>query len=137
MTFNGVSCGKAKKYPLPYNVLIYVLDKPEILDKHSTLVNESEKVILNRTIVSNPLADVSWYRGQQLLHTQLSVNDTTFIIEKASCTDTTNFILVASNEVERNVTALVELLVNCKLSVRLHFLKATLDPTCTIRVLKT
>lgn len=92
-------------------------DKPEILDKPSTLVNESEKVIITRTIVSNPLADVYWYRGQQLLQTQLLVNKTTFIIEKASCTDTTNFTLVASNEVERNVTALVELMVNCKLCV--------------------
>lgn len=92
-------------------------DKPEILDKPSTLVNESENVILFRTIVSNPLADVYWYRGQQLLQTQLLVNKTTYIIEKASCADATNFTLVASNEVERNVTALVELLVNCKLCV--------------------
>lgn len=101
----------------PANIYLDVQYKPEILDKPSTLVNESEKVIITRTIVSNPLADVYWYRGQQLLQTQLLVNKTTFIIEKASCTDTTNFTLVASNEVERNVTALVELMVNCKPSV--------------------
>uniref|UniRef100_A0A8W8NFL9 Hemicentin-1 n=1 Tax=Magallana gigas TaxID=29159 RepID=A0A8W8NFL9_MAGGI len=102
---------------LPVNTLLDVQYKPEILDKPSTLVNESENVILFRTIVSNPLADVYWYRGQQLLQSQLLVRNTTYIIEKASCADATNFTLVASNEVERNVTALVELLVNCKPSV--------------------
>lgn len=99
--------------------MCYVLDKPEIIDSPGTLVNESEKVMLTRTIDSNPLADVYWYRGQQLLHTQLSVKNATLIIEKALCTDTNNFTLVASNKVERNVTALVELLVNCEFCVRL------------------
>lgn len=93
------------------------LDKPEIIDKPSTLVNESEKVILTRTIVSNPLVDVQWYKGFKLLYSQLSVKNAIYILEKASCTDTTNFTLVASNEVERNVTALVELLVNCEFYV--------------------
>lgn len=93
------------------------LDKPEIIDKPSTLVNESEKVILTRTIVSNPLVDVQWYKGFKLLYSQLSVKNATYILEKASCTDTTNFTLVASNEVERNATALVELLVNCEFYV--------------------
>lgn len=93
------------------------LDKPEIIDKPSTLVNESEKVILTRTIVSNPLVDVQWYKGFKLLYSQLSVKNATYILEKASCTDTLNFTLVASNEVERNVTALVELLVNCEFYV--------------------
>lgn len=93
------------------------LDKPEIIDKPSTLVNESEKVILTRTIVGNPLVDVQWYKGFKLLYSQLSVKNATYILEKASCTDTLNFTLVASNEVERNVTALVELLVNCEFYV--------------------
>lgn len=97
--------------------LFNYLDKPEIIDKPSTLVNESEKVILTRTIVSNPLVDVQWYKGFKLLYSQLSVKNATYILEKASCTDTTNFTLVASNEVERNVTALVELLVNCEFYV--------------------
>lgn len=98
----------------------FFLDKPEIIDKHSTLVNESEKVILSRTIDSNPLADVLWYSGQLLLLSQLSVKNATFTIEKASCTDTKKFTLVASNKVQRNVTALVELIVNCELCVRYH-----------------
>uniref|UniRef100_A0A8W8NKS0 Uncharacterized protein n=1 Tax=Magallana gigas TaxID=29159 RepID=A0A8W8NKS0_MAGGI len=88
--------------------------KPEIIHKPSTLVNENEKVILTRTIDSNPSADVLWYSGKLLLLSQLSVKNATFTIEKASCTDTTNFTLVASNKVQRNVTALVELIVNCK-----------------------
>lgn len=39
------------------------LDKLEILDKFSILVNESEKVIIIWIIVSNLLVDVYWYRG--------------------------------------------------------------------------
>lgn len=97
--------------------MFYDLDKPEIINESSILVNESEKVILTRTIVSNPLADVQWYKGLKLLHSQLSVKNATFITEKVSCTDTNTFTLVASNEVERNVTALVELLVNCEFYV--------------------
>lgn len=96
----------------------FFLDKPEIVDKPRTLVNESEKVILTRAIDSNPSADVFWYSGQLLLRSQLSVKKATFTIEKASCTDTKNFTLVASNKVQRNVTALVELLVNCEFCVR-------------------
>lgn len=59
------------------NVLFNYLDKPEIIDKPSTLVNESEKVILTRTIVSNPLVDVQWYKGFKLLYSQLSVKNAT------------------------------------------------------------
>lgn len=88
--------------------------KPEIKQKPSTIVNESDKVILTREIVSNPSSDVYWYYRSELLNTQLSTKNATLIIEKAVCTDTKNFTLVASNTVEKNVTALVELLVNCK-----------------------
>lgn len=42
------------------------------------------------------------------------MKNATLIIEKASCTDTTNFTILASNTEEKNVTATVELLVNCK-----------------------
>lgn len=84
------------------------------MDKPSTVVNESDRVILNREVVGNPLSDVSWYYGSDLLDTQLSVRNATFIVEKALCTDTKNFTLVAGNSVERNVTVMVELIVNCK-----------------------
>lgn len=91
-----------------------MLDKPKIVDTPSTTVNEGDRVILKTVIVSNPLANVSWHNGSELLDYQVSVTAATLTIEKATCTDTRNFTLIASNTVERNVSALVELLVNCK-----------------------
>lgn len=88
--------------------------KPKIEDNPSIIVNESEKLILTREIDSNPLSNVSWYNGSQFVYTQFSVKKATLIIEKASCTDTTNFTILASNTEETNVTAMVELFVNCK-----------------------
>lgn len=82
-----------------------------------TLVNESEQVTLIRQIVSNPLSNVSWYNGSELLTTQQLVENATILIKKATCTDTKNFTLVASNIVQKNVTALVELIVNCKYNI--------------------
>lgn len=80
-------------------------------------MNESDQVTLIRQIVSNPLPNVSWYNGLELLKTELLVMNATFIIEKAMCTDTKNFTLVASNTVKTNVTASVELIVNCEYSI--------------------
>lgn len=95
--------------------LLYVrLDKPKIVDTPSTIVNESDRAILSREMVSNPLSNVSWYNGSVLLRIQTTVTTATYIIEKTTCTDTKNYTLIASNIVERNVSALVELLVNCK-----------------------
>lgn len=94
---------------------LYVrLDKPKIADIPSTIVNESDIAILSKEIVSNPLSNVSWYTGSELLSIQTTVTTATLTIEKAVCTDTRNFTLIASNTVERNVSALVELIVNCK-----------------------
>lgn len=90
------------------------LDKPEILNKSTTIVNETDYVVLSRKIVSNPLANVSWYNGSQLLVTQIAERNAAFIINRAMCTDTKNFTLVASNTVKENVSALVELIVNCE-----------------------
>lgn len=80
-------------------------------------MNESEQVTLIRQIVSNPLSNVSWYNGSELLVTQFSVPNATLHIEKATCMDTNNFTLVASNSVQNNVTALVELVVNCEYNI--------------------
>lgn len=91
-----------------------LLDRPEILGKGSTIANESDRVILAREIVSNPLSNVSWYKGKELLKTENSVKNATLVIKKALCTDTKNFTLVAGNTVDRNVTAFVELIVNCE-----------------------
>lgn len=92
----------------------YFLDKPDILDEPTTIVNETDYVLLSREIVSNPLANVSWYNGSELLYTLIAERNATFIIKKAVCTDTKNFTLVASNTVKENVSALVELIVNCE-----------------------
>lgn len=94
---------------------LYVrLDKPKIADIPSTIVNESDIAILSKEVFSNPLSNVSWYTGSELLSIQTTVTTATLTIEKAVCTDTRNFTLIASNTVERNVSALVELIVNCK-----------------------
>lgn len=77
-------------------------------------------VILFREIVSNPLSDVSWYNGTELLITEKSVKNATLVIDKALCTDTKNFTLVAGNTVDRNVVAFVELIVNCECHIY-HF----------------
>lgn len=91
-----------------------VLYKPKIVDTPSTTVKEGDRVILRKEIVSNPLSNVSWYNGSELLNYQVSVTTATYIIEKAMCTDMKNFTLIAGNTVERNVSGLVELFVNCK-----------------------
>lgn len=90
------------------------LDKPKIADIPSTIVNESDIAILSKEVFSNPLSNVSWYTGSELLSIQTTVTTATLTIQKAVCTDTRNFTLIASNTVERNVSALVELIVNCK-----------------------
>lgn len=96
------------------NIFFAFLDQPEILNKSTTIANETDHVVLSREIVSNPLANVSWYNGSQLLDTRIAVRNATLIINRAMCTDTKNYTLVASNTVQENVSALVELIVNCE-----------------------
>lgn len=104
--------------------------KPDILDEPTTIVNETDYVLLSREIVSNPLANVSWYNGSELLYTLIAERNATFIIKKAVCTDTKNFTLVASNTVKENVSALVELIVNCKpRSIKTNFTLGVTDTT--------
>ena len=76
------------------------------------IVNKSEGVVLTREISSNPLPNVSWYNGPQFLDSEVRVNNTSFIIDKAKCTDATNFTLIASNALQWNVTSRIELIVN-------------------------
>lgn len=85
-----------------------------IVTKQKTIVDEDEHVTLYREIDSNPLSNVTWYVGSEQLKSERSVENATFTIEKAMCTNTQNYTLVASNTVESNVTALVELIVNCE-----------------------
>lgn len=97
-----------------------ILDGPTIENKSLQTVNEKESATLTRNIVSNPVSNVSWYDGTQLLKTEPSVQTTTFTIENATCIDTNNYILVASNGVGNMVTAVVELIVNCKFKNNVH-----------------
>nr|XP_022289527.1 nephrin-like isoform X2 [Crassostrea virginica] len=92
---------------------INVLYKPSIEKRDFMVVNETERVVLTREIASNPLANVSWFDGQELFKSEIAVSTTTFIIEKTRCTDTKNFTLTASNALQRNVTSFAELRVNC------------------------
>ena len=89
-------------------------DKPSIEKHDFIVVNETERVVFTREISSNPLANVSWYDGRQLLKSETAVSTTTFVIEKTRCTDTKNFTLTASNALQMNVTSFAELRVNCK-----------------------
>ena len=84
------------------------------------VVNKTTRVELTREILSNPLPpSVSWFDGTELLESETSITSNTsvttmFTIQNARCTDTKNFTVVASNELQRNVTSRVELIVNCK-----------------------
>ncbi|XP_078332852.1 hemicentin-1-like isoform X2 [Crassostrea virginica] len=98
----------------PATVNLDVQFQPSIEIKQRMIVNESDRVVLTRQINSNPLANVSWLHGTQMLKRQTFVKTTSFIIETAQCTDTMNFTLIASNIVQSNVTSRVELIVNCK-----------------------
>ena len=89
-------------------------DKPSIVERDFIVVNETERVVLTREISSNPLANVSWYDGGQLLKSEIAVSTTSFIIEETKCTDTKNFTLTASNALQMSVTSFAELRVNCK-----------------------
>ena len=92
----------------------FFLDGPSITIQTVEIVNETEKAVLTAEIISNPLSNVSWYSGSNLLKYENSVNTTNLIIEKARCTDSRNFTLTASNTVRVNVTSSVQLIVNCK-----------------------
>ena len=87
------------------------------------IVNETDRVELIRKISSNPLPQVSWFNGKELLESETSITSKTsvttmFTIQNARCTDTNNFTVVASNELQRNVTSRVEFRVNCKYKYR-------------------
>nr|XP_022323486.1 hemicentin-2-like isoform X4 [Crassostrea virginica] len=98
----------------PAMTVIDVLYKPKIGENAVAIVNESERVVLTRNISSNPLSNVYWYDGEELLKNETSVNTTYILLKEAKCTDTKNFTLVASNAKQWNATSLVELIVNCK-----------------------
>ena len=102
-----------------FKPVFLITDKPSIEEKDVMVVNETERVELTRMIYSNPLSAVSWFNETELLESETSKTSETsvttkFIIENARCTDTKNFTVIASNELQRNVTSRVELIVNCK-----------------------
>ncbi|XP_065933049.1 neural cell adhesion molecule 1-A isoform X3 [Magallana gigas] len=96
------------------SMVVNVIYQPAIENRQLQIVNESETVILTRNISGNPVSNVSWFNKTELLKTETSVTTTSFFIERATCSDTQNFTLVASNGVGSNATAVVELIVNCK-----------------------
>nr|XP_022344647.1 hemicentin-1-like [Crassostrea virginica] len=100
------------------NMVIDVLYKPVIKNKTLTIVNNTENAELIREIDSNPLSNISWYDGAVCLDTQTSVKIANLTIKNVSCVDTKNFTLSASNAVQRNVTSMVELIVNCKPEIK-------------------
>lgn len=104
------------------NNIFVIVDLPAIENRPLQIVNESDRITLSRDISSNPLSNVSWYNTTDLLITQMSVTTASFTIERATCTDTMNYTLVASYLVGNMVTSMVELIVNCEFSTRLDSL---------------
>lgn len=97
-----------------FDYLCFFLDQPTIGILEKRYVNESNKVTLTGNVTSNPLANVLWFYGTKMLKNQTSVSTATFTIENATCTDTKNFTVEASNGIGQTVKRLVELYVNCK-----------------------
>lgn len=93
---------------------MYHSDQPSIEKISLEIVNESSKVLIKQEISSNPLSNVSWYRGTELFDMQSYVSTATFYIIQAKCTDTQNFTILASNGIKDNVSVSMELIVNCK-----------------------
>lgn len=104
-------------------MLIVIIDQPTIDRRSLQIVNESEKISLTRDIVSNPVSNVSWYYGSQLLKTQPSVTTATYTVENTTCIDTKNYTLLVSNGIGNTVTARVDLIVNCKILISLNLLQ--------------
>lgn len=77
-------------------------------------VNESESITLIGNVSSNPLSNVLWLNGTEMLKNETSVSTTSLTIENALCTDTKNFTVKASNGIGSIVKKQVELYVNCK-----------------------
>ena len=89
-------------------------DKPAIKVNPLMVVNETDTAVMTGEINSNPLAKISWYDGERLLKTKTFTQTAILVLQNVSCIDTKNYTLVVSNVVQENVTALVELIVNCK-----------------------
>lgn len=90
------------------------LDQPTIDISKKQYVNESEQVTFIGKITSNPLANVSWFNGTEMLRSESSVSTSSFVIENAICSDTKNFTVTASNGIGSKEEVSVELFVNCK-----------------------
>lgn len=94
--------------------IIPFVDKPSIEKIPQHFVNESEQIIITRAISSNPSSDVYWYIEADLISLQKSVTVASFTKKNATCADTKNFTVVASNGIGNNDSVMVELIVNCE-----------------------
>lgn len=97
------------------------------------IVNERDRVNLTRVIYSNPLSNVTWYSNEDIIKVEHLTSDNMiafYTIEEAQCSDTKNFTIMASNGLEKDAKALVELRVNCKYYCFICFEKAVNDIVC-------
>lgn len=97
-----------------YFYIIPFVDKPSIEKIPQHFVNETEQIIITRAISSNPSSDVYWYIKADIISLQRSVTVASFTKENATCADTKNFTVVASNGIGNNDSVMVELIVNCE-----------------------
>ena len=85
-----------------YNISFLLLDKPSDLrleiHKNST-VNESESAIVQCSVDSNPASNIKWTtsRSGKVLQTDHSVLQSSYIIDRAKCTQTGTYMCQATN----------------------------------------
>ena len=92
-------------------LIFYLKINLKLREKSVPLLTRQKE--LTQEIDSNPLSNVSWYDGTELLKTQTFSEIANLTVENALCTDTKNFTLRVSNAVQRNVGSMLELIVNC------------------------
>ena len=127
-----------KRFHVHKKLRIFIFsDKPVIKINPLMVVNETDIIVMTGKIDSNPLANISWYDGERLLKTRTSTHTAILVLQNVSCLDTKNYTLVVSNVLQENVTAIVELIVNCKLQWYFKSSKLTKPHGmwCTLRIL--
>jgi hypothetical protein len=106
-----------------YTISFLLLDKPSDLrlEIHkSNTVNESEAAIFQCTIDSNPASNIKWIstRSGKVLQTDHSVLQSSYIIDRAKCTQTGTYMCQATNTVngvKEMANKTIDFIVLCKL----------------------
>ena len=106
-----------------YNIYFLLLDKPSDLRLEiykTNTVNESESAIFRCNVDSNPASNITWTltRTGKVLQTDHSVIQSSYIIDRAKCTQTGTYMCQATNTfngVMGMANKTIDLYVLCKL----------------------